>query len=76
MLCMSRPRITADLPDEVRRGLLIAAAEQDVSIGDLIEGMARRLYPDHIKRAESLISGSEEHPTPRARKPRSPRKTS
>ncbi len=76
MVCMARPRITADLPDEVRRGLLIAAAEQDISIGELIEHMARRLYPDHIKRAEALISGSDDHPPPRSRKPRSPRKTS
>lgn len=71
MLCMARPRITADLPEEVRRGLLIAAAEQDVSIGDLIEGMARRLYPDHIRRAAELIKsqGDTEKTTKKPRKP-------
>ncbi len=72
MLCMSRPRITADLPDEVRRGLLIAAAEQDVSIGQLIEDMARRMYPDHIRRAEELIRTHDEA----ARTGKKPRKPS
>lgn len=63
---MARPRITADLPDEVRRGLLIAAAEQDVSIGELIEAMARRLYPEHIKRATELIQQqAESSPLPK-----------
>lgn len=72
MLCMSRPRITADLPDEVRRGLLIAAAEQDVSIGDLIEGMARRLYPDHIRRAAELIKTQVESERQSKRQPKKP----
>ncbi len=70
MVCMARPRITADLPDEVRRGLLIAAAEQDISIGELIERMARKLYPDHIKRAVDLITSQHEKPLPK--KPRKP----
>jgi len=70
MVCMARPRITADLPDEVRRGLLIAAAEQDVSIGDLIEGMARRLYPDHIRRAAELIKTQGESERQSKRQPK------
>lgn len=70
MVCMPRQRVTADLPEEVRRGLLIAAAEQDLSIGELIAAMARKLYPDHIRRAVDLIARTETATSPK--KPRRP----
>jgi hypothetical protein len=61
---MARPRIQADLPEEVRRGLIIAAAEQDVSIGELIERMAREKFPAHIERAKELIAKQGKKPPP------------
>ena len=70
MVCMARPRITADLPDEIRRALLIHAAERDVSLGDIIAEWSRQMIPDHIERAKKFIASQPDLPTPK--KPRKP----
>lgn len=70
MVCMARPRITADLPDEIRRALLIHAAERDVSLGDIIAEWSRKMIPDHIERAKKFIDSQSERPAPK--KPRKP----
>ena len=62
MVCMSRSRITADLPEEIRRAILIHAAERDVSLGDIISEWSAKMIPDHIERAKKFIASQAERP--------------
>jgi hypothetical protein len=62
MLCMPRPRITYDVPEEIRRALLIYAAEMDHTVGEVIEQMTRKFIPDHVDRAKQLTA--KHPPTP------------
>lgn len=54
-----RPRIQADVSEEVRRAILIVAAENDTSAGEIVEALVRKAYPDHVKRAVALIAKRE-----------------
>lgn len=53
---MARPRIQADVSEEVRRAILIVAAENDTSAGEIVEQLVRQAYPQHVKRAAELIA--------------------
>jgi hypothetical protein len=61
---MARPRIQADVSEEVRRAILIVAAENDTSAGEIVEALVRKAYPDHVKRAASLIAKREKDSPP------------
>ena len=63
---MARPRIQADVSEEVRRAILIVAAESDTSAGEIVEQLVRQAYPQHVKRAAAIIAkkGEESHPPP------------
>jgi hypothetical protein len=52
----ARPRIQADVSEEVRRAILIVAAENDTSAGEIVEQLVRQTYPQQVKRAEELIA--------------------
>ena len=75
MLTMNekRPKVTFDVPERIRRTLAIIAAEQNCSVGDVIERLVIRNHPTQLERADRAIAEGEITPPPkRGRKPKQP----
>jgi hypothetical protein len=68
MVCMARPRITYDVPEEIRRALLVYAAETDQTVGAVIEQMTRQFIPEHVERAKKLTAKPPTIPAGKSKK--------
>ena len=72
---MERSRVTFDLPEPVRRALLIYAAEQNLTVGEVIEQMAAELIPSHVAQAERAVAAGEAKLSRKGRPPKPKGKT-
>lgn len=71
---MERIRVTFDVPDPVRRAIAAYAADNNLSVGEVIELMATDYFPDYVQRAEAAIASGVKLP-PRKGRPPGKRKT-
>ena len=69
---MERIRVTFDVSDAVKRAIAIYAAEQNLTVGQVIERMAAEHIPDHIAQAERAIESGEKRESRRGRPPKPP----
>lgn len=67
---MERVRVTYDLPEDVRRGIAIYAAEQGISFGQAVEQFANDAIPSHIEQARRAIEAGDRPPPKKGRPPR------
>lgn len=70
---MERIRVTFDIPDSVRRALLIYAAEHDTTVGAVIAEMTRDYLPEHVKQAEHAIESGRVQLRTKGRPPKKPK---
>lgn len=68
---MERTRVTFDIPESVRRAIAIYAAEQSLTVGQVVEQMATRCIPEAIAQAERAIESGEKREVRKGRPPKS-----
>ena len=66
----ARTRLTFDVSERVRRALNIAAAEQALTLGQILERLAEAGIPEALASADRAIAKNEAHTSKPGRKPK------